>query len=73
VSHDVCTKHRTRRYGGVGYDHVLRDIVPWMPERGFDPGTIDRILVDNPRRAFAMPAPDGGLPDPLHDGALPAG
>lgn len=56
VSHDVCTKHRTRRYGGVGYDHILRDIVPWMPERGFDPGTIDRILVDNPRRAFALPA-----------------
>jgi phosphotriesterase-related protein len=57
VSHDVCTKHRTRRYGGLGYDHIVRDIVPWMRLRGFDPASIDRILVDNPRRAFAMPVP----------------
>jgi phosphotriesterase-related protein len=56
VSHDVCTKHRTRRYGGLGYDHFLRDVAPWMPRRGFDAATIDRILVANPRRAFAMPA-----------------
>ena len=54
VAHDVGSKHRTRRYGGVGYDHFLRDIVPWMPKRGFDQATIQKIIVDNPRRAFAM-------------------
>lgn len=55
VSHDVCTKHRTRRYGGAGYDHILRDILPWMRERGFTEGEITRLVVDNPRRAFAIP------------------
>jgi phosphotriesterase-related protein len=56
VSHDVGSKHRTRRFGGLGYDHFIRDIVPWMPRRGFDAAIIDKILVDNPRRAFAMRA-----------------
>jgi phosphotriesterase-related protein len=56
VSHDVCTKHRTRRYGGLGYDHFIRDVAPWMPRRGFDAVTINKILVANPRRAFEMPA-----------------
>ena len=54
VAHDVSTKHRTRRFGGLGYDHFLRDIVPWMPRRGFSEATIHKIIVDNPRRAFAM-------------------
>ena len=59
VAQDVCTKHRTRRYGGVGYDHFLRDIVPWMPRRGFDDATIDALLVKNPSRAFAMETAGG--------------
>ncbi|HEY3231067.1 MAG TPA: hypothetical protein VGJ87_17705 [Roseiflexaceae bacterium] len=56
-SHDVCTKHRTRRYGGMGYDHILRDILPWMRERGFSERESKQPVVDNPRRALAMPEP----------------
>lgn len=56
-SHDVCTKHRTRQYGGMGYDHILRDILPWMRERGFTEREVTQPVVDNPRRAFAMPEP----------------
>ena len=54
-SHDVCTKHRTRRYGGAGFDHILRNILPWMRQRGFTEPEIRQPVVDNPRRAFAMP------------------
>ncbi|HET9001022.1 MAG TPA: aryldialkylphosphatase [bacterium] len=54
-SHDVCTKHRTRRYGGAGFDHILRNIVPWMRARGFTEPEIRQPVVDNPRVAFAMP------------------
>lgn len=54
VAQDVSTKHRTRRFGGVGYDHFLRDIVPWMPKRGFGQRVIDKVLMHNPRRAFAL-------------------
>jgi phosphotriesterase-related protein len=56
-SHDVCTKHRTRRYGGPGYDHIVRNILPWMRKRGFTEDEIRRPMIDNPRRAFTMPAP----------------
>jgi len=56
VGHDVGSKHRTRRYGGVGFDHFLRDIVPWMPERGFADATIQKLTVGNPGRALSMPS-----------------
>lgn len=55
-SHDVCTKHRTRRYGGPGYTHVVQNIMPWMRRRGFTESEIWLPVVENPRRAFAMPA-----------------
>jgi phosphotriesterase-related protein len=55
VAHDVGSKHRTRRYGGLGYDHFLRDIVPWMEKRGMGPEFVSRIVEENPRRAFAIP------------------
>ena len=54
VSHDVCTKHRTRRFGGLGYDHLLRDVLPWMRERGIDADSVRALLVDNPRRALSI-------------------
>ena len=55
-SHDVCTKHRTRRHGGPGYTHIVRNILPWMRRRGFTDSEIRLPVVDNPRRALAMPA-----------------
>lgn len=55
VSQDVGMKHRTRRYGGIGYDHIVRDILPWMRQRGFEETAINRLVIDNPRRALAMP------------------
>ncbi len=56
VGHDVGSKHRTRRYGGLGFDHFMRDIVPWMPERGFSEQTITDLIESNPRRALEMPS-----------------
>jgi phosphotriesterase-related protein len=54
VSHDICTKHRLARYGGHGYDHIIRNIVPWMRRRGVSDEEIDAILIANPARAFGM-------------------
>jgi phosphotriesterase-related protein len=56
ISHDVCTKHRLRRYGGFGYDHILRNVVPWMRQRGFGERLVSALLIDNPRRALAIPS-----------------
>ncbi len=49
----MCTKHRLRQYGGLGYDHILRDVVPWMRQRGLGDDLVHRLLVENPRTALA--------------------
>ena len=59
ISSDVCMRSHLRLYGGKGYDHVLRVFVPMLRERGVSDDDIRRIMVDNPRRAFARPAPAG--------------
>jgi phosphotriesterase-related protein len=46
----VWTKTQLRAYGGMGYDHLLRRIVPTLRARGVPDGVLDAMLVDNPRR-----------------------
>jgi len=50
VSQDICTKHRLRRYGGHGYDHILRNMVPVMRVKGMSDEQIRTLLVENPQR-----------------------
>ena len=47
---DVCLKSLLHAYGGWGYDHVLKHIVPMLLEVGVPRQTIDEILIDNPAR-----------------------
>ena len=54
MSQDHATKHSTARYGGWGYDHILRRTVPKMRDKGMSEAQITTILVDNPRRALAI-------------------
>jgi len=54
LSHDVCTKVQLVRYGGYGYAHLLRDILPSLRHRGLDDRTLNRILMDNPREFLAV-------------------
>lgn len=56
LSHDICSRLQLHRLGGVGYDYILRDIVPALRHAGADEADIDRMLVDNPRRFLARPA-----------------
>ena len=55
VSHDICTRTRARHWGGHGYGHVLRNIVPLMRRMGFAPGDIAHLIRLNPLRLLAMP------------------
>ena len=50
LSQDVCTKLQLIRFGGKGYAHVLKAIVPQLRAAGVDQSTISELLVDNPRR-----------------------
>ena len=55
VSQDISTKHRLTSYGGFGYAHILRDIVPVMRTKGMTEEQIYTILVENPKRVLAFP------------------
>lgn len=54
IAHDVCSKHRLVRYGGHGYAHILRNIVPRMRDRGFTEEFINALLVENPKRVLTF-------------------
>lgn len=50
LGNSVWTKSQLRRYGGMGYDHMLRRIVPELMRRGVGEPLIERMLVENPIR-----------------------
>jgi phosphotriesterase-related protein len=41
-------------FGGHGYGHIYRNIVPMMRRRDFTEEQIDAILVHNPARLLAF-------------------
>jgi phosphotriesterase-related protein len=59
VSHDIALKHHLETYGGHGYAHLLRHVVPRMPEVGLGQEEIDRILRGNPARVLTRTAHPG--------------
>ena len=54
ISHDICVLTRLVRFGGHGYGHIFRNVLPIMRRRGFTETEIDAILVDNPRRLLTI-------------------
>ncbi|MBB4123341.1 phosphotriesterase family protein [Martelella radicis] len=54
LSHDICTRGRLQSYGGHGYSHLLRNVVPLMKDRGFAQAEVDQLLVETPRRLLTL-------------------
>jgi phosphotriesterase-related protein len=52
ISSDTCHKHQLVNYGGYGYAHILRDIVPLMRNKGMSDEQIHTLLVENPKRVL---------------------
>ncbi|KAM4792897.1 N-acetyltaurine hydrolase isoform 4-T7 [Cyanocitta cristata] len=50
MAHDMHTKNRLMKYGGHGYSHIFKNIVPKMLIRGISQDKIDKILQANPKR-----------------------
>ena len=50
---DICFKHELAAYGGHGYDHFLRYIVPRLEARGVSEADLDTLLRKNPARLLA--------------------
>ena len=57
VGHDIAQKTHLVRYGGHGYGYFLEYMVPRMRIKGFREEDIQRILVENPRRALTFVEP----------------
>ena len=54
ISHDICYRTRLASFGGHGYGHIFRNVVPMMKKRGYSAEEIDAILVGNPRRLLTF-------------------
>jgi len=52
ITNDICLKSMLRTFGGTGYDHILRNIVPMMLDEGIGQNTIDQLLQTNPARTL---------------------
>ena len=56
MGHDVALKCQLRRFGGLGYDHILRRIAPALSQHyGANVEDVESILVLNPRRILSRP------------------
>lgn len=49
ISQDICLKTKLTRYGGPGYAHILRNILPQMKAREITDEQIHTIMATNPQ------------------------
>jgi phosphotriesterase-related protein len=54
LGQDVCMKIQLTRFGGYGYAHLQRHILPALRFHGIDEATIDAMMVENPKRVLAV-------------------
>ncbi|NKB70034.1 MAG: phosphotriesterase-related protein [Candidatus Latescibacteria bacterium] len=55
LSEDICMLDHLAAHGGKGYGYLLETFVPMLRQRGVADRDIERMLVDNPARAFSRP------------------
>ena len=54
MSHDTAYKCMLRQYGGFGYEHIKKHILPFMRTAGFEQVWLDCMTVENPKDVFSM-------------------
>jgi phosphotriesterase-related protein len=54
ISQDICERTRLMAYGGHGYGHVFRNVVPLMLRRGFSESEVETILMRTPARLLTF-------------------
>ncbi len=55
ISQDISFKIQLVHYGGYGFAHILKHVVPAMRRKGMTDEQINTILVANPRRLLSFP------------------
>lgn len=54
ISQDIYRKTGLRNWGGEGYAHILRRVLPLMLRRGFDDADITTLMRTNPRNFLSF-------------------
>jgi phosphotriesterase-related protein len=54
LAQDICLKHELSSFGGQGYAHVLKRIVPRMLHAGVPQPAIDQMLIGTPAAILAL-------------------
>lgn len=54
ISQDICYRTRLSQFGGHGYAHIFKNVLPLMRERNFTENEIEAILVRTPRRILTI-------------------
>jgi phosphotriesterase-related protein len=57
AAQDICFKTMAAQWGGPGYAHILRRVVPGMRALGLSEEDIFAILIANPARLLAFVTP----------------
>jgi phosphotriesterase-related protein len=47
-------KIHLKEYGGNGYDHILRHIVPIVRAKGVTQKQIDEVMMENPKKVLTL-------------------
>lgn len=63
ISHDVCTKIQQAAWGGSGFVHIPRYMLPFFEANGIAPDVIHRLVRSNPQRWLTWTAPSGSMTD----------
>lgn len=54
ISHDICHTIQLSEWGGHGYAHIQKTVLPHMRKRGWKESEIEAIMVGNPRRLLTF-------------------
>lgn len=54
IAHDICHRAHMTRWGGWGYGHIHKRVLPLMRRRGFSEAEIAEIMVETPRRLLTF-------------------
>ncbi len=54
ISHDICHVMQLSEWGGHGYGHIHRSVIPLMRKRGFTESEVAEIMVETPRRLLTF-------------------
>ncbi|XP_002739051.1 N-acetyltaurine hydrolase-like [Saccoglossus kowalevskii] len=54
MSHDIAFKTRLVKYGGEGYEYLLKNIVPFMLKRGLTQDDVNTMMIENPKRLLTV-------------------